>query len=110
LERLKRCLRLNYAGAFHLDILPACPNDRLGGGAILVPDRKLECWKDSNPKGFAEWFFLRCVVRDALAMIRPKSTARATGMAGNTCSVACSPCAALILSSSCRTRSRKRRA
>lgn len=67
LERLKRCLRLNYAGAFHLDILPACPNDRLGRGAILVPDRKLECWKDSNPKGFAEWFFLRCVVQDALA-------------------------------------------
>jgi len=67
LERLKRCLRLNYAGAFHLDILPACPNDRLGNGAILVPDRKLECWKDSNPKGFAEWFFARCIVRDAFA-------------------------------------------
>ena len=67
LERLKRCLRLNYAGAFHLDILPACPNGGLGNGAILVPDRKLECWKHSNPKGFAEWFFARCVVRDALA-------------------------------------------
>ena len=30
LEKLKRCLRLNYAGSFHLDILPACPNDRIG--------------------------------------------------------------------------------
>lgn len=67
LERLKRCLRLNYAGAFHLDILPACPNDRLGNGAILVPDRKLVCWKDSNPKDFAVWFFSRCVIRDELA-------------------------------------------
>lgn len=67
LERLKRCLRLNYAGAFHLDILPACPNHRLGKGAIIVPDRKLECWKDSNPKGFAEWFFAQCIIRDAIA-------------------------------------------
>ena len=65
LERLKRCLRLNYAGAFHLDILPACPNG--GDGAILVPDRKLECWKHSNPQGFADWFFKRCVLRDAMA-------------------------------------------
>ena len=65
LERLKRCLRLNYAGAFHLDILPACPNG--GDGAILVPDRKLECWKHSNPQGFADWFFKRCVLRDAIA-------------------------------------------
>jgi hypothetical protein len=67
LEPLKRCLRLNYAGAFHLDILPACPNDQLGNGAIHVPDRKRECWKDSNPKGFAAWFFERCVIRDVLA-------------------------------------------
>ena len=28
LEKLKRCLRLNYAGSFHLDVLPACPNDQ----------------------------------------------------------------------------------
>lgn len=52
-----RCLRLNYAGSFHLDVLPACPNGQMGNGAIIVPDRKLECWKHSNPKGFAEWFF-----------------------------------------------------
>lgn len=67
LERLKRCLRLNYAGAFHLDILPACPNYHLGNGAIFLPDRKLACWKDSNPKGFAEWFFAQCILRDAIA-------------------------------------------
>ena len=35
LQRMKRCLRLNYAGAFHADILPACPNggSRLGIGS-----------------------------------------------------------------------------
>jgi hypothetical protein len=67
LEKLKRCLRLNYAGDFHLDILPACPNDQIGNGSIIVPDRKLECWKHSNPKGFAAWFFERCRLRDELA-------------------------------------------
>ncbi len=74
LQRLKRCLRLNYAGAFHLDILPACPNEHLGNGAILVPDRKLACWKDSDPKGFAAWFFSRCVIRDELAELELKAT------------------------------------
>ena len=48
-----------------MDILPACPNG--GDGAIFVPDRKLECWKHSNPQGFADWFFKRCVLRDAIA-------------------------------------------
>jgi hypothetical protein len=67
LEKLKRCLRLNYAGSFHLDILPACPNDRIGNGSIIVPDRKLECWKHSNPKGFAAWFLEQCRLRDELA-------------------------------------------
>lgn len=67
LEKLKRCLRLNYADSFHLDILPACPNDRIGNSSIIVPDRKLECWMHSNPKGFAEWFFKQCQIRDILA-------------------------------------------
>jgi Second Messenger Oligonucleotide or Dinucleotide Synthetase domain len=65
LEKLKRCLRLNYASEFHLDILSACPNG--GNSAIIVPDRKLRCWIHSNPKGFAEWFFKQCQLRDRLA-------------------------------------------
>jgi hypothetical protein len=64
LEKLKRCFRLSYAGDFHLDILPACPNSSLRNGCIIVPDRKLECWKHSNPKGFAAWFFEKCQLRD----------------------------------------------
>ncbi|HYM07248.1 MAG TPA: nucleotidyltransferase [Candidatus Dormibacteraeota bacterium] len=67
LEKLKRCLRLNYAGAFHMDILPACPNDQVGNGSIIVPDCKLECWMHSHPKGFAAWFFEKCRLRDELA-------------------------------------------
>lgn len=65
LEKLKRCIRLNYAGEFHLDILPACPDGTHNG--IVVPDRRLQCWIHSNPRGFAEWFFERCRLRDAFA-------------------------------------------
>jgi hypothetical protein len=67
LEKLKRCVRLNYAGDFHMDILPACPNDEVGNAAIVVPDCKLICWMHSNPKGFAEWFFEQCRRRDELS-------------------------------------------
>jgi len=60
LEKKKRCLRLNYAGNFHLDILPACPDPPRGGTCVKVPDRKLECWMPTNPIGYADWFFDRC--------------------------------------------------
>lgn len=56
IERKNRCIRLNYANEFHMDILPAAPHGRDNGGKIKVPDRKAEEWKDSNPKGYAEWF------------------------------------------------------
>lgn len=55
LERKKRCIRVNYANSFHLDILPACPDTNKGNGCLLVPDRKTQGWKPSNPKGYAEW-------------------------------------------------------
>lgn len=56
IERKNRCIRLNYANEFHLDILPACPDSQKNHGSVKVPDRKVEEWKDSNPRGFAEWF------------------------------------------------------
>lgn len=57
-ERLNRCVRLNYAGKFHLDILPALPDGI--GTRVKVPDRKLEDWKASDPKAYATWFEQRC--------------------------------------------------
>lgn len=63
LEKKKRCLRLNYAGNFHLDILPACPDPPRGGTCVKVPDCKLECWMPTNPIGYADWFFDRCRYR-----------------------------------------------
>ncbi len=56
LERKNRCIRLNYAKEFHIDFLSGCPDPRLGGTCLLVPDRSLGAWKESNPKGFARWF------------------------------------------------------
>jgi hypothetical protein len=58
---MNRCWRLNYAGQFHLDVLPAKPDSRILK-AILVPDKALKDWKESNPKGYADWFRIRCYV------------------------------------------------
>jgi len=58
-QPLKRCVRLNYAGDFHMDILPAAPERPAYGTRIRVPDRKLEDWKSSDPKGFGAWFKAR---------------------------------------------------
>ena len=76
----RRCWTIKYADSskFHLDILPAIPDDyewllRLGvceewaSTAIRLTDRKawqqgLD-WPRSNPKGYAAWFKERMLVR-----------------------------------------------
>lgn len=71
MQRLPRCIRLNYSGDFHLDIAPAVPDTACGGNCILVPDLKADlsllhplnnCWKSTNPIDYAEWFEDQCVV------------------------------------------------
>lgn len=56
LERKKRCLRVNYEHDFHLDILPACPDQEAGGTRLVIPDRSEQGWRASDPKGFVRWF------------------------------------------------------
>lgn len=56
LERKKRCVRLNYAGNFHLDIIPARPDPARIPPSVVIPDRQLQEWTRSNPKGYATWF------------------------------------------------------
>ncbi|MGD0904306.1 MAG: nucleotidyltransferase [Terracidiphilus sp.] len=62
LEVKNRCVRLNYANEFHLDILPACPDPKSGRDCIVVPDRQSQAWKPSNPRGYADWFEDRCAI------------------------------------------------
>lgn len=64
LERKNRCVRLSYAGDFHMDILPARPDFGRGGTCLLIPDRELRCWKPTNPQGFAEWFDAQATLGD----------------------------------------------
>ena len=55
ISRKNRCVRLDYEPDYHLDITPAKPH-LIGGTHIYVPDRALATLKDSNPKGYIEWF------------------------------------------------------
>lgn len=56
IELKKRCIRLNYAGDFHVDILPGIQENNYDKDKIKVPDRELNSWVSSNPRGYANWF------------------------------------------------------
>lgn len=51
-----RCWTLTWPG-MHLDLLPAIPN--LEAPGILITDKDVVQWQESNPVGYAEWFRLR---------------------------------------------------
>jgi hypothetical protein len=58
-----RCWRLDYPDQFHMDVLPAIPDDegrtartRHCETAIEITDRDLREWQPSNPIGYGEWF------------------------------------------------------
>jgi hypothetical protein len=59
----RRCWTLDYPGKFHMDVLPALPDDepylhnnRDFDDAIIITDKKLRNWNHSNPKGYVNWF------------------------------------------------------
>lgn len=56
LEEKPRCWRITYANEFHLDITPSTYNPICSRGGELVPDKKLNKWKPSNPRGYRVWF------------------------------------------------------
>lgn len=54
----KRCVRINYAGDFHLDIIPAYLYDKSNlNSPIYVPHKNGGSgdWELSHPKGFMDW-------------------------------------------------------
>ena len=69
LEEKNRCWRIVYAGDFYMDILPGRPDPRFAENtALLIPDKELSAWKESDPKGYAAWF----TERSRLSMLASK--------------------------------------
>ncbi|MDF2452773.1 MAG: hypothetical protein K0S26_2277 [Bacteroidota bacterium] len=67
LELKNRCLRLNYSGDFHMDILPGIQEHPSDENKLKVPDRILGTWVSSNPRGYANWFLDRAnLVKESL--------------------------------------------
>jgi hypothetical protein len=58
-ELKNRCIRINYAGDFHMDVLPGIQEDPGNNEFLMVPDRALKDWTSSNPRGYADWFLLQ---------------------------------------------------
>ncbi|MFD3587107.1 cyclic GMP-AMP synthase DncV-like nucleotidyltransferase [Streptomyces sp. NPDC058683] len=65
LEARRRCWTLGYPG-FHLDVLPAIPDEEHPPTGILLTDKKLHKWQHSNPLGYADWFHARSELSRAL--------------------------------------------
>ncbi len=51
-----RCVQIQYAGDFHMDVMPCIPGQPgwTQVGPVWVPDKKLDDWKPSNPTGFSK--------------------------------------------------------
>jgi hypothetical protein len=58
-EQKTRCIRLNYSGDYHMDILPGCQYSASDNNKIVIPDKKLKTWLTSNPRGYADWFLYK---------------------------------------------------
>lgn len=54
-EIKNRCVRLNYAGEFHLDVVPTVPSE---GQKLMLPD-KAGYWVATDPRGYMTWFAQR---------------------------------------------------
>jgi len=55
-ESKSRCVRLNYKGDFHLDVVPGCMVVVYDDKLIDIPDQKSKIWLRSCPKGYQSWF------------------------------------------------------
>lgn len=72
LEEKARCWRLNYANEFHMDITPSITNPHCNQGGELVPDKVLQAWKPSNPRGYQAKFTRRAALQPRLLLLDAK--------------------------------------
>jgi hypothetical protein len=56
LEEKSRCWTLRYGIGFHMDVLPAIPDDEGEPSSLLITDRDLLRWQHSDPIGYSSWF------------------------------------------------------
>lgn len=56
MELKNRCIRLNYSGDFHMDLLSGIQENLADEDKLKVPDREQKSWVSSNPRGYAKWF------------------------------------------------------
>ena len=76
LVEMPRCWRIDYTNEFHLDITPSIANRACPMGGELVPDKKLECWKTSNPRGYRDLFAKRSAMQPRVRMLKSLMTDR----------------------------------
>jgi hypothetical protein len=58
LSQGKRCWTLDYpAEPFHMDVLPAIRDEEAPPNGILLTDRELFHWQQSNPVDYSAWFY-----------------------------------------------------
>lgn len=50
----RRCVRVQYANDFHMDVVPAHQPSRLTS-VLMVPDRDADEWVRTNPEGLIDW-------------------------------------------------------
>lgn len=68
-EDRRCCVRLNYGGNFHLDIVPAF-RDESDAGTIWVPDRPSGDFERGNPKGYVAWFEEQCSIEVTRVLLK----------------------------------------
>ena len=51
-----RCIRIDFPGDFHLDVVLLVEDSRVGSVGLLVPNRGIDGWESTNPKGLARWY------------------------------------------------------
>ena len=51
-----RCIRVDSRDEFHLDVVPLVETRRLGSVDHLVPNRAVNGWEATNPKGLIRWY------------------------------------------------------
>ena len=51
-----RCVRIDFPGEFHLDVVPLVGDSRQVNIVLYIPNRTLNGWDPTNPKGLEQWY------------------------------------------------------